>query len=131
MLEEYTAYIADNLAEMTTANESTRAETEALLVSLNNQDGDKLGTLLIFYCSQEFDERYNQLKSANSDIWLHEKERHYAIYLKARETDGAIGWGALLLLCRFKEMMCKRMERQLFTEEKFVVPVSAFVYAMQ
>ena len=45
--------------------------------------------------------------------------------------EGGSGWGALLIVGRFKELLCRKLEQESLDEGVKHVPASAFVYAIQ
>ena len=143
MWESYLEHLYENLQEMCSALAANEEELAAKLAdsygSFNNvlnrlksSDEDRLATFLILHCNEEYDLAYEERKTNDPLGWAEEAERLARFFLNGLCLDeGGSGWGALLIVGRFKELLCRKLEQESLDAGVKQVPASAFVYAMQ
>ena len=143
MWESYLEHLSENLQEMCSAlaaNEKELAATLAdsvekfnsILTRLKSSDEDRLATFFILHCNKEYDLVYEERKTNDPRGWAEEAELLARFFLSGLcLEEGGSGWGALLIVGRFKELLCRKLEQESLDEGVKHVPASAFVYAMQ
>jgi len=143
MWDSYLEHLSDNLQEMCSALaskdeglESTLADSlenfNSLLTQLKSADEDRLATFFILHCNKEYDAAYKERKINDPSGWAEEVEHLARFFLNGLSLDGCgSGWGAVLILTRFKELLCRKLEQKNLDQGIKHVPASAFVYAMQ
>ena len=143
MWDSYLEHLSENLQEMCSALASNEAELAAqlansldsfnnILTRLKSSDEDRLATFLILHCNKEYDLVYEERKTNSPLEWVEEVERLAQFFLNGLCLDeGGSGWGALLIVARFKELLCRKLEQESRDAGVKHVPASAFVYAMQ
>ena len=71
-------------------------------------------------------------KTNDPHLWAQEAELLARFFLNGLcLEEGGSGWGAVLIVSRFKELLCRKLEHESLDEGVKYVPASAFVYAMQ
>lgn len=143
MWDSYLESLSENLQEMHSAlavKDKAAAVTLAgsledfnsLISQLKSADEERFATFFILHCNKEYDATYEKIKGNDPDGWVEEGERLARFFLNGLSLDdGGSGWGAVLILGRFKELLCRKLERKTVDPEIKHVPASAFVYAMQ
>ena len=143
MWESYLTILTENLEEMHFAmasrnNESERALVEnlevfnRLLGKLKRADEDRLAKFFVINCNKDFDDEFNRLKAIDQTRWVEEAERLAMFFLHGFSLgSNGHGWGAVVILCRFKELVCRNIKQENTDLGLKHVPASAFVYAMQ
>ena len=143
MWESYLEHLSENLQEMHSALATNEEELAAaladslesfnsILTRLKSSDEDRLATFLILHCDKEYDLVYENRKTNDPRKWAEEAEHLARFFLNGLRLDeGGSGWGALLIVGRFKELLCRKLEQESLEAGIKQVPASAFVYAMQ
>ena len=143
MWDSYLEHLSENLQEMCSALASNEEELAAqlaesldsfnnILTRLKSSDEDRLATFLILHCNKDYDLVYEERKTNSPLEWVEEVERLAQFFLNGLCLDeGGSGWGALLIVARFKELLCRKLEQESRDAGVKQVPASAFVYAMQ
>ena len=143
MWDSYLEHLSENLQEMSSALAlkdeglaATMADSlesfNSILTQLKSSDEDRLATFLILHCNKEYDAAYEETKTNNPRGWAEEGEYLARFFLNGLCLgEGGSGWGALLIVGRFKELLCRKLEQKSLESGVKHVPASAFVYAMQ
>ena len=143
MWDSYLEHLSENLQEMCSALASNEEELAAqladsldsfnnILTRLKSSDEDRLATFFILHCNKEYDLVYEERKTNDPHLWAKEAELLARFFLNGLcLEEGGSGWGAVLIVSRFKELLCRKLEQESLDEGVKYVPASAFVYAMQ
>ena len=104
----------------------------SILTHLKLSDEDRLATFLILHCNNEYNAAYQERKTNDPGGWAEEGELLARFFLDGLCLDQpGSGWGALLIVGRFKELLCRKLEQKSLDSGVKHVSASAFVYAMQ
>ena len=132
ILQEMCNAVAAKDARLAVALTESHDKFNRILNQLKSADEDRLATFFIIHCDKEYHLAYEERKINDPSGWAEEAEllaRFFFNGLSLKENGS--GWGAVIILCRFKELLCRKLDQKSLDAGIKHVPASAFVYAMQ